>query len=208
MRPWAEPHDGGQGHGSRIIDHASDGMPGLFSIAGGSLTTAAATAESVVRVVRGAIGRAARRSGPRGLPPNAPADISFLPPDTMQHLRARYGQRWPEVAAYAGPDPSLGTPLSPYHPDIGAQVVYAVAQEQARTVADVLLRRTPLGRTADLGRAAAARVAAIMQDRLGWSDAEREQAVRDAELELHRALTVLRPREPAGPAGVRRTALG
>lgn len=194
VRPWAEAPDGGESRRSHIVDHASEGMPGLFSIVGGSLTTAAATAESVVKVVRDAIGGAPRRSGPRALPPHVPADMSFLPPETMQHLRTRYGQRWPEVAAYASADPSLAGPLSPHHPDVGAQVAYAVEHEQARSVADVLLRRTPIGRTADLGRSAAPRVAEIMQDRLNWSDAQREQAVRDAELELHRTLTVLRPR--------------
>jgi hypothetical protein len=142
--------------------------------------------------------RAARRSGPRALPPRAPGHVSFLPPETLAHLRGRYGQRSADVAAYAAQDPSLAAPISPHHPDIGAQVVYAIEHEHARTVGDVLLRRTPVGRTRGLGRPAAPRVAAILGARLGWSDAERAQAVRDYELELHRTLTVLRGRGAPG----------
>ena len=197
LQPWGEPGTRWR-PAQRLIDHAEDGRPGLFSIVGGTLTTAEATADQVVKAVRRTIGRAARRSGPRALPPRAPGNVSFLPPETLAHLRGRYGQRSADVAAYAGQDPSLAAPISPRHPDIGAQVAYAVEHEQARTVGDVLLRRTPVGRTRGLGRAAAPRVAAILQARMGWSDAERAQAVRDYELELHRTLTLLRGREDPG----------
>ncbi len=193
LQPWGEPGTRG-GAARRVIDHAEDGMPGLLSIVGGTLSTAEAMADRTVKLVRGVIGGAPRRGGPRALPMRAPGHVSFLPPETLAHLRGRYGQRSADVAAYAGQDASLAEPISPLHPDIGAQVVYAVEHEQARTVGDVLLRRTPVGRTRGLGRAAAPRVAAILQSRMGWSDAERAQAVRDYELELHRTLTVLQAR--------------
>ena len=104
-----------------------------------------------------------------------------------------YGQRAPQVAAYAASDPTLAEPISGRHRDIGAQVLYAVAHEHARTVADVLLRRTIVGLTKDLGRSAAAPTAAIMAKRLGWSDEVRDQAVRDYFAELHRSYVVLNP---------------
>ena len=97
-------------------------------------------------------------------------------------------------------------PLSPSHPDIGAQVAYAVEREGAKTVGDVLLRRTPVGLTHDLGRAAAPNVAAIMQDHFDWSDAKRDQAVRDYEMELHRTVTVFdHPNRRAATAPIPRT---
>ena len=208
VRPWGQASDGSATPGSAVIDHGADGVPGLLSIVGGTLTTAAATADRVVKAVRDEIGGAPRRSGPRALPPRAPSNVSFLAPETLAHLRARYGQRSPDVAAYVGVDPALAEPLSPQHPDIGAQVVYGLEHEYARTIGDILLRRTPVGRTYDLGRAAAPRVAAILQDRLGWSEAEREQAIRDYELELHRTLTVLRPRGSGDPGAIARPAWG
>ena len=192
--------NGAPTQGWAIIDHAAERAPGLLSVVGGSLTTAERTGQRAVRMVREALGRPPRRRRPQALPPRAPTNLSFLPPETVAHLRARYGQRSPDVAAYAGLDPELAELISPAHADIGAQVVYALEHEGALTVGDVLLRRTPVGLTHDLGRAAAPRVAAIMQGRMGWSEAERAQAVRDYDLELQRRLTVLRPRPGQAPA--------
>ena len=87
-----------------------------------SLTTAERTGQRAVRMVREALGRPPRRRRPQALPPRAPTNLSFLPPETVAHLRARYGQRSPDVAAYAGLDPELAEPISPAHADIGAQV--------------------------------------------------------------------------------------
>ena len=61
---------------------------------------------------------------------------------------------------------------SPGHPDLMAEVVIAARREQARSVADVLLRRTRLGLLAAprLRDSAAARpVAEAMGGELGWS---------------------------------------
>lgn len=175
---------------SALIDHRAEGVDRLISIVGGKLTTAAGVANSVVRAVRRSIGGPPRSGRPHAMPPRAPAHVSFLPPATSEHLRARYGQAAADVAAYAAQDPALAEPVSPHHPDIGAQIAYALDHEGARTLGDVLLRRTPIGLTHDLGRAAAPAVAALIQTRLGWSDDERAQAVRDYEMELHRTFTV------------------
>ena len=65
-----------------------------------------------------------------------------------------------------------------------AEVVYAVRSEMARTVDDVLSRRTRARLLArDASAAAAPEVAALMAAELGWGDAERERQV-----ERYRAL--------------------
>ncbi len=59
-----------------------------------------------------------------------------------------------------------------------AEVVYAVRAEMARTVDDVLSRRTRARLLArDASAAAADDVAALMGDELGWSAAERAEQV-------------------------------
>ena len=184
-----------------VIDHTSEGVGRLLSIVGGKLTTAERTAEDVARAVRRRIGAPPRAGRPRALPATGPGRVSFLRPDAWEHLRDRYGHRAAEVAAYAALDPELAEPLSAQHPDIGAQVVYALEQEGARTVGDVLLRRTPIGQTHDLGRAAAPRVAAIMAKRLGWGEAEQQDAVPEYERELRRTFTLFAD-SPALPATI------
>ena len=173
-----------------VVDHEPEGVAHLISIVGGKLTTATRLGVSVGRAVQRAIGSPPRGGRPHALPRGQAGPIPFLPQPTVEHLQNRYGQRAADVAAYAALHPNLAEPLGPSHPDIGAQVAYAVEREGAKTVGDVLLRRTPVGLTHDLGRAAAPNVAAIMQDHFDWSDAERDQAVRDYEMELHRTVTV------------------
>ena len=174
---------------SFVIDHRPEGVERLLSIVGGKLTTARGLAREVAEQVRSAIGRP-RARGIRALPAQPHARATFLPAHAEQHLRNTYGPRAPDVAAYTAADPQLAEPLSPHHRDIGAQVAFAVDHEGARTVADILLRRTAIGLTHDLGRSAAPPTAAIMQHRLKWTDEHREQAIRDYFAELHRRFTI------------------
>ena len=184
---------------SIIADHASEGVERLISVVGGKLTTAAELGRQVAESVAQQIGRP-RARGIAALPETPTSRAVFLPPQTQEHLRTVYGPRVPEVAAYAASDASMAEPISAQHRDIGAQVAYAVEHEGARTVADVLLRRTAVGLTRDLGRSAARPTAAIMASRLGWSDDEREQAVRDYFAELHRRFVIFNPSISIPPA--------
>jgi glycerol-3-phosphate dehydrogenase len=88
------------------------------------------------------------------------------------HLNDLYGSRSEAVTAIAQSHRDLAMPLSPRYPDIGAQVVFAVREELATMLDDVLRRRTLLGATADQGCDAAPAVAAIMARECGWSAAE------------------------------------
>lgn len=55
---------------------------------------------------------------------------------------AFYGADAPFIRDLVARDPALGEPLHPALPILGAEVVWAVRQEMARTVEDVLARRT------------------------------------------------------------------
>ena len=174
---------------SFIVDHADEGVGRLVSIVGGKLTTARELGRHVAEQVGAQIGRP-RATGVAALPAQRPERTTFLPAETQEHLRDTYGPRAPVIASYTAADPALAQRISPHHPDIGAQVAFAVEQEGARTVADVLLRRTAVGLTHDLGRDAAEPTAALMQSRLGWTDDIRDQAARDYFVELHRRFVV------------------
>ena len=174
---------------SFVVDHGREGAARLLSIVGGKLTTARRLGREVGEQVRSRIG-GPRARGVRALPARDDGAAAFLPPAAMEHLRNLYGPRAYAVASYTASDPSLAEPISDAHPDIAAQVAYAVQQEGARTVADVLFRRTAIGLSGDLGRSAAAPTAAVMQRLLGWSDAQRDQNIRDFQLHQHRRFTL------------------
>jgi glycerol-3-phosphate dehydrogenase len=97
-------------------------------------------------------------------------------------LVATYGTRAMDLARLIAADPALGEAMTEGRPERMAQVDFAVDRELARTVRDVLIRRTQLFfRDTDQGLLAAPRVAARMQQKLGWSDTRRE-----AEVEAYR----------------------
>jgi glycerol-3-phosphate dehydrogenase len=159
---------------------------GMLTITGGKLTTWRRMAKQTVDrlVERGAreapchtaeipLGmeaRAADLEAPAGVGEEAVAQLAF-----------RYGHAARTVLALAGEDPKLATAIVPGRPDLLAEATVAARHEQARTVADVLLRRTRLGLLAapQLRDAASARpVAEALGAELGWS---RRRVRREAE---------------------------
>jgi glycerol-3-phosphate dehydrogenase len=150
---------------------------GLITITGGKLTTWR-------RMAKLAVDRIVERDG-SGAPCRTheiPLGMAVSPDDleapdfARSQLAARYGHVAHDVLA-AGP----AEPIVSGRPDVLAEVVHAVRREQARTVGDVLLRRTRLGLTA--ARALLSdpepveRVAAAMGEALGWDATRRAQEV-------------------------------
>ena len=158
---------------------------GLFSVAGGKLTTHREIAEKVVNAVLREIGEPIKHSptrdtplpGARKLDRSETGDaLAKLPRDAREILNARYGTRAQIVAASAGGNLELSRPLSQGCPAIGVEVVSAVRNEMVLSVADFLVRRTSLTWRAPLeAEAAAPLVSRILASELGW-DRAREQA--------------------------------
>jgi len=74
--------------------------------------------------------------------------------------------------------PSLSTPLHPQLPYTGAEVVWATRHEMARTVEDVLARRTrALFLNARAAAAMASEVGRLMARELGWDAAQQASHV-------------------------------
>jgi glycerol-3-phosphate dehydrogenase len=172
---------------------------GMLTITGGKLTTWRRMAKQVVDRMVEREGREAPCKTAE-LPLGTPADESDLaglaeldvadPDGTEALLRFRYGQFSARLLRLARENDRLANPIVEGMPDLLAEVVVAARFEQARSVADVLLRRTRLGLLAapQLRTAQAVRpVAEVLGAELGWSDAEiarsAEAWVAEAELE-------------------------
>jgi glycerol-3-phosphate dehydrogenase len=102
-----------------------------------------------------------------------------LPPDVALHLVRIYGARHRGLLELVRAEPALGERVREGHPDILAQVAFAVDQELASGLCDVLLRRTGIGTVEHIGEEALGRVAAVAARRLGW-DASRVAAEKAA----------------------------
>jgi glycerol-3-phosphate dehydrogenase len=126
---------------------------GMLTITGGKLTTWRRMAKMTVdRLVE----RDARDAPCRTqeIPLGQAIDVAELPrmegvglvgPDPYEALASRYGHAAREVLAIAAERVELAQPIVPGLPDILAESVLAARHEQARSIGDVLLRRTRLG---------------------------------------------------------------
>lgn len=179
-----------EGH-EQIRDHSAQGFEGLITVAGTKFTTARAVAERVTDTIMSKLKRkpVPCRTAIAPLPGGSLRDIGLaiadarrefdegLPTDTIPHLIAGYGSRYRSVMEIAGTRADWRTRLAPDSPVIGAELVLAARKEMAPTLADVVIRRTPLGALGHPGYAAVARAAAIVGGELGWSDERRQQEI-------------------------------
>ena len=175
-----------EGH-EQIRDHAAQGFDGLLTVAGTKFTTARGVAERVVNTVFSKLQQkpVPCRTATTPLPGGSLRDIGLaiadarrefdegLPTDTIPHLIAAYGSRYRDVMEIAGTRADWRTRLAPDSPVIGAELVLAARKEMAPTLADAVIRRTPLGALGHPGDPALNRAAAIVGGELGWS-AERK----------------------------------
>src|SRR4051812_4098154 len=123
---------------------------GMITITGGKLTTWRRMAKQTVdRIVErdGSDARCVTQEIPLGMAV-APEDLVAAPDWARAQLAGRYGHVAHDVLALAAGRPELLEPIVPDRPDLLAEALYAARREQARTVGDVLLRRTRLGLTA------------------------------------------------------------
>ncbi|MFT6820834.1 MAG: glycerol-3-phosphate dehydrogenase, partial [Myxococcota bacterium] len=171
------------------------GQDGLITIAGGKLTTyrrmAAEVVDTAVKLLRlqnrlpdglsasdtdreplpGAIGWPADDDHDAVAEVIRKASKNRLDSVTSRHLGDTYGMRGVDLAKRVAADETLGTKLIAGLPDILVQVDWAVEEELAATVTDVLHRRTQIiYRAPDQGLECAEAVAKRMAGLLDWDE--------------------------------------
>jgi glycerol-3-phosphate dehydrogenase len=150
---------------------------GMITITGGKLTTWRRMAKMVVdRLVEREFREAPCRT--HEIPLGHPAELDQLPQvdgveaRSREHLAARYGLFAEHVLKICAEDAEYAQLIVPGMPDLVAEALVAARHEQARSVADVLLRRTRLGllasRILTADKKPARRVASAMASELGW----------------------------------------
>jgi glycerol-3-phosphate dehydrogenase len=107
------------------------------------------------------------------------------------HLVRMYGTAWRAVWAIAGSNAALSAPVVPTLPYIVAELHYAVEQEMALTLGDLLLRRLHVAfETRDHGLAAAPAVARTVGPLLGWSEADYAARLAEYQSEISRVFGI------------------
>ena len=154
---------------------------GMVTITGGKLTTWRRMAKMTVDRLVERDGRDAPcRTGeiPLGMPVDANelTRVEGVGEEAYEQLAGRYGFAAHDVLTTAAERGELAQPILPGMPDLLAEAAFSARREQARSVSDVLLRRTRLGLTAARrlcapGEQAPERVARALGAELGWDDA-------------------------------------
>jgi glycerol-3-phosphate dehydrogenase len=188
---------GGSAAGGKVKSQSAE-LPqvgGLLSIIGGKLTTYLNLSRQTVDAVFEKLDRKAPKSTSRKvpLPGSETSDFeafaagfrsaSTIPEVLCDRLLKLYGVRAAEVLETGGDDPELLTPLSSIVSVetalIGAEVIWALREEMAQTLSDVLLRRTMAGYGPRVGLDVAAAAAQVAVKHLGWEDERAEREVRE-----------------------------
>jgi glycerol-3-phosphate dehydrogenase len=188
------------------------GENGLVTISGGKLTTYRRMARELVDQVLGmllVLGAAPREikesktdkeplPGGVGWPEDDDHDAvsneiveasnGVLDAASARHLADTYGTRGMEIARLAAQAPELGARIVHDRDDVLAQVDFAIDEEMATTLSDVLMRRTQLFlKDRDQGLGCCDAVARRMALKLGWDEARTTQELATYEAEVGRS---------------------
>jgi glycerol-3-phosphate dehydrogenase len=172
---------------THVLHEHEGSVNGLITVVGGKLTTHRQLAEDAVDLAFKRLGRPAPKCVTRYLPfPGAVGDVTAvrrelldagLPPASADRLVGIYGGRALDVVALAAEDPDLLAVVHEPTGAIGAELVFAVGVEFARTLADVLARRTLLAFEPGHALEDVDKIAAVLGDRVGWDENRREAEI-------------------------------
>ena len=157
---------------------------GLISIIGGKLTTYRNLAEQTVNCVGKMLGRKLPecRSNDTLLPgasrldaaSDALASLDVLSGKGRERLLNLYGGRSLDLLQLAGEKPAWMQCIDAGNTVLAAEIVFAIREEMAQMLEDIVHRRLMIGLDADQGRELYEAIAAVAAAVLGWDDRERQ----------------------------------
>lgn len=171
-----------------VVDHP---VPGFVTIAGGKYTTYRVMSEDAVDSAVSDLMRIVPDSCTEGLAIIGADGYSVLlnkaddlasdygvSPSTILHLLERYGSLFHEVLEPAILDKNWSKPIVESLPYLRAEILYAVTHEGARSIDDVLSRRTRISfEASDQGTSAVEEVGEIISKVLGWNKTQTQASI-------------------------------
>ncbi len=177
------------GKRSILVDHKQqDDVDGLLTLIGVRYTIGRGMAEKAVNATFNKLGyNSFPKSETEWVPvyggniahfsnylEEAKRQVAHLEGRVMDDLVRNYGTHYEQVLGYGHEDESLLQPLG-NTTTIRAQVLHAIRDEMAQTLADVVFRRTGLATGENPGDDVLEAVADLMAGELGWDIARKEQ---------------------------------
>lgn len=172
-----------------IFDNAEEGLNGLITVEGGKYTTSRKLAENCLKTV------AVKLSRPLGKSITDKKHLSGCSiPDmntflfaiqrdnrdfarhTLEYLSRNYGTEHAAILKLAREDAAQAETVNA-DGEILAQVTYAVRHEMARTLSDIVMRRTGIGTIGYPGGEVLQKVATLAARELNWDAGKVEQEI-------------------------------
>lgn len=171
-----------------VVDHSDEGVHGLITVEGGKYTTSRHLAEQVVDLA----GKKLLAKLPKSVSyknylyachlPSLQDFFSELekhykdefPPETIGYLGRLYGMKIHEVIRTCREKPEWQRPLNEDGEMLG-QVVYALRNELAFTLTDVLLRRTGIGTLGKPSEEILTAILDVMKGHFSWDTSRCEK---------------------------------
>lgn len=192
LRPLVDDETSGTYETSRkyeVYDNAVGGLEGMITVEGGKYTTSRGLAREVLKLVSVKLGRSLS---------DALSDNLYLSGceirdmkqfmirqhlnykdfsrDTVEYVSRNYGTESATLFAMARESPELAEVIS-HDGELMAEVVYAIKYESARTLKDIMLRRTGAGTLGNPGAELTGRIAALVSKLLGWDEKRIEDEI-------------------------------
>ncbi len=165
---------------SEIIDHQQQGGPaGLLSIRGVKYTTAPQVARNLEALLqkRGFLPTAHGMSKTDRHPVREAFDSREMA-ERFPHVQDQYGEQAAAVYQIMAEEPDSQTLVSTKPPLSRAEILFAVRDEMACHLSDMVLRRSELGSCGRPGDSVLDSIAGMMAQELKWSDEQRRQELR------------------------------
>jgi len=176
----------------RLLDYGREhGLEGLIGVLSVKYTTARGVAGSAMRQVMPKLGRRMSRSASRTtrlwggeidrfndyMETQINQQSARFLPDITRHLVNTYGSCYTKVLQMANGDTCALECLAASTPVLQAEVIFAVREEMAVHLADLILRRTELGSAGYPGDSVVEACAQIMAAELGWSVEQKRKEI-------------------------------
>ena len=184
LRPLVEKDTGETYTSSRmyeIYDNKDDGIDGLITVEGGKYTTSRNLAENCLKMVATKMRRSLGKSitdkhylagcGIKNLNVFLSAvqkENNDFSRTTLDYLSRNYGTEYANILNLAREDKTLAETLNA-DGEILAEVTFAVRHEMARTLSDIIMRRSGIGTLGNPGEDVLLKVAAVAARELQWN---------------------------------------
>jgi len=199
LRPLVDDQTEGTYESSRkyeIYDNASDGYDGLITVEGGKYTTSRHLAESVMEMVEKKLNRKPKKAitdttllagceikDMNSFMQDLKKDCHDFNPKTIDFLGQNFGSDSRAVFDLARQNPEFSEIICE-DGQIMASVIYAVQNESARTLNDILMRRTGVGNIGLPDKNILKKIAMTAAKELNWDQPRIEKELSIAEMEL------------------------